>query len=253
MTWEIAALAFIALAGVPHGALDPLIARNEGMYKTASGQFLFAGAYLLVALLVIGVWLLAPKEMLVFFLIVSAFHFGRDQAFWMLGAPYGMFVLAIPAWFHPEQVAQIFSYILFGQDPTGIVTLLQMAGIAAAFFLVLGIDTWNQWFALELLALLVAAFIFPPIFYFALFFVLLHSWRHLSFEFRRLASSERPVIFKNLLSYTALTFLLAGLAYAFFENLETVEQAVYQILFIGLAGLTVPHMMLIEWVKAARS
>ena len=67
--------ALVLLLGVPHGALDPSFARQLYAVSSLLGWTVFVGAYVGLALLVIGFWRLAPAVFLILFLVASTLHF----------------------------------------------------------------------------------------------------------------------------------------------------------------------------------
>lgn len=65
----------------------------------------------------------------------------------------------------------------------------------------------------------------------------------------RLSSEQRIVAYSCVLGITILTLGLAAASGAYLEtHYEDINILIYQIVFIGLAALTVPHMCLLEWV-----
>ncbi len=75
-TFQVVVLAIaVVVLGLPHGALDPWIARQHGLMRSEAA---FQGQYLGLALLVIATWWALPGISLLLFLAFSAWHFGQD-------------------------------------------------------------------------------------------------------------------------------------------------------------------------------
>ena len=110
----ILASCFISLVGLPHGALDPVIAHRCGLIHDLRSSVWFFAGYIIVVALVVLFWLTLPSASLLLFLLISCIHFGRDwkQKVSFGGFAYGAFVLGLPAWTAPKQVEQIFSFLI---------------------------------------------------------------------------------------------------------------------------------------------
>ena len=83
---------------------------------------------------------------------------------------------------------------------------------------------------------------------FALYFCGVHSVRHLRYSWLKLRARKYGV---RTLVLLALSFTLAswGAGILIFWQMPTTEMldgAILQIIFIGLAALTVPHMLLVD-------
>ena len=244
------AVALIALVGLPHGALDPVVAHRHGLITNIPSGIRFTLAYLLLAAAVVAVWIRFPLFALGAFLLISAVHFGRDwqpkTGFGGLG--YGATILGLPGLAHPTEVTRIFSLLLFDAAPAAALALLQGLGIAGLLLLCLDYGRLNRGMLAELLLLVAAAALLPPLWYFVLYFCALHSPRHLRDEFRRLSGPQRRYAALTLLVTTLAALLIAAASgvhlQQFYESLDTM---LYPLVFIGLAALTVPHMCLLEW------
>jgi len=123
----------VAAVGLPHGALDPLVARKAGLWNNPSGLARFIGAYLLLAGIAGLLWAWAPKFSLAAFLAYSAWHFSGDWREWLsrgwrLCA--GATVICAPSLLYPDLVEGYFS-VLTGEDATALVRVLQWLAIPA--------------------------------------------------------------------------------------------------------------------------
>ena len=69
----------ILIIGISHGSLDNI--KGEKLLKSFGYKsiFIFYLVYLLISLLIIILWLVLPNTILFTFLIVAAFHFGKED------------------------------------------------------------------------------------------------------------------------------------------------------------------------------
>lgn len=244
----------VVFLGMPHGALDPWIAENIGLGHTRTQAIAFNVLYLLIAALVVVIWTVLPVVSLLFFLTISAWHFSGDWSHDLsrlprLGA--GLLVLLMPIGFHTDNVAMLFSY-LSGDGGAALAHALALPTwfLVVAMMVLAEFSGWQrQWLAMfELFALLALAYVAPPLVYFALYFCLLHSPRHFLGLFRQAGTRQQPRLVRMALIYTLATLLLLGALAWFWVNQalhESVDALVTKLVFIGLAAVTVPHMLLI--------
>ena len=241
----------VTILGLPHGALDPWI--GERLWPGASGRRTagFAAAYLLVATAVLAVWWLQPVASLAVFLLISGWHFSAD---WAKDLPLparlvlGGLLLLMPIGFHTEAVAGLFVQISGpggGQLAHGLALPvgLLLAGLLGVAGSALLRRAW--WTLADCLALGLLAWSAPPLVYFALYFSLRHSPRHLRNLFQQAPRGEHARLWQMMVIYTAATLAMAGLAYSLLPP-GRLDTQLLQLVFIGLAALTVPHMLLIE-------
>lgn len=250
----IVAALLIALLGLPHGALDPVVAYRAGLWQRPLGLLAFLCVYLVLCGAMLALWWRFPLIGFLVFFIISALHFGRDYYRYKKNSAqqiaYGAFVLGLPTLFHPADTQQIFSYLLFGETPVAILWLLQIGGIAGALCLVLGLKGTPIKASIELAGLVFTAWLLSPLWYFVLFFCFLHSPRHLLPLYQDINTEQRQKSVTTMLVITLLT-LLAAVVIAWYLSVSalSLDSLVLQIIFIGLAGLTVPHMILIEYSR----
>ncbi|MEM7493513.1 MAG: Brp/Blh family beta-carotene 15,15'-dioxygenase [Pseudomonadota bacterium] len=243
----------VAVLGLPHGAIDAYIAQRGGLWRSIGGFAVFSGVYALIALTVIGVWILLPVLSLIAFLIISAWHFGADANArshierWLFGS----LLLSLPSFFHPASVASLFEAIS-GTPARGLVPVLQILApvsvISVMAMLVRPLSkTPQRWTDIAIvLGLILFAWALPPLVYFAVYFCALHSPTHFRRVLRLVPQSERSGALAHTVGLTALTLIFAGGALLLLANEVSMQQSTLQVLFIGLAALTVPHMFLVD-------
>jgi Brp/Blh family beta-carotene 15,15'-monooxygenase len=108
---------------------------------------------------------------------------------------------------------------------------------------------WSD--ALELLSIASGALLLQPLVFFSCYFALLHSPRHLLDTAQGLGMTSLKRIYLATLPVLLATLLLAGLAYWLLPHIGMAARVV-RIVFIGLAALTVPHMLLDVIAEAER-
>ena len=244
----------VAVTGLPHGALDPWIAWRVGLWQGRWGFVAFNLAYIAIAALVVAAWRFAPGTSFALFLAISAWHFAGD---WRAVLPVwaravaGSALLALPAWRWPAQVDSSFA-LLAGADGSVIAGALAAAapwlaaGMAAVVLVAL---RRSRATAVELIAVAALALMLPPLVYFIVYFCALHSLRHLRLAARDADAISRRRMAGVALLYTALTLLAAALAWPMLAATGAAVSVpgthLLRLVFIGLAALTLPHMLVV--------
>lgn len=251
--WQAGLLAvLVTLLGLPHGALDIEVARLAGLWHDLGGWLRFGCAYVLVVGLAIGFWLAAPGPALAIFLAMSAWHFAgdwRDRLPPILRLAVGGSVVSLPALFHVADVTQVFGLLVPAASAKVIAESLELLAVP---FLVGAVGSalrsGHPRTALEIVAIVVAAAALPPLVYFIAYFCFLHSPRHLIEAGAELAIGNLRDLVRRTWPIVAITCLGAMAAAALLPAAPLSTVAI-KVVFIGLFGLTVPHMLLIEvWV-----
>jgi Brp/Blh family beta-carotene 15,15'-monooxygenase len=252
----------ILLLGVPHGAFDTIFAYRLYDLRKPTDWMLFAMIYLLLAAVVVAVWWWAPMGFLILFLLISAAHFSGDPE---EGTPhatrilYGGSVLLLPALFHSEEMAQLFG-LLVGNEPA--LLLMPWIKLIAWIWLpcvALGVIllAWIDWLgAMEIASVVLLSVAAPPLIAFTLFFCGMHSARHILRTIDYSGSLSRRLLALSALLPMIGVAVVSALAWWFLKG-KSLDERLIQIVFVGLAALTVPHMALVErvrfsgWIKGA--
>ena len=244
------AVTFLAVAvvtmGLPHGAIDAWYAERRGFTGDGwQGSVVFYLWYTGLAVLTAVVWFLFPVFSLCVFLLISAWHFSgdwRDHLVSLERLAAGITLVSLPALFHPESVQVLYS-ALTGEPSSTIVVAQSFSAVVFGVFLFLSIlyrAPRQPQFLFESSILLVCAWALPPITFFLVYFCGLHSVRHL---LRVLKGAGYRVGLSAFL-HTLLAVLIAMTAWIIFPAHIEIEQLLLGTVFIGLASLTVPHMLL---------
>ena len=260
LIWQIIALGpLVALLGLPHGALDKEVASALFPLVRPFHHIIFVVVYMVLALAVVALWVLQPSMALGAFLIYSALHFAddwrQDLGPWK-SLPLGVSVIALPALVFQSDVAMLFG--LLSSQPTGnqfadlLHTIAIIAICVSVLCLALNVRR-STWVVVEYALLVTTALITPPLIYFVIYFCGLHSPRHFLLTAEQLGltpveglRAAAPIIGATLL------FAAFGTA-AVYAFAETLEAATLQVVFIGLAALTVPHMILTAMFRSAHN
>lgn len=247
----VATIVFIG-GGLPHGAYDiALLRRSVALDRI--GQGLAVGGYVAIALLMAFLWMSVPLVALILFLVAAAVHFGEDWP--MLQEPLlrvaaGAAVIAAATIGHPAEVAALFVAM---SDPRAAVIAQIVTAAAPVALLVTAVGIAVAWrdgsrdWAAAMALCLVLLVVLPPVAGFALFFVFLHSPRHLTLTRTLLSDMTRARWLATGALLSGLTILgwwaLRAMAPARFD--PTLVAQAFQL----LASVAVPHLMLSRWLE----
>jgi beta-carotene 15,15'-dioxygenase len=251
-------VALIALLGVPHGAFDALFGQRLYDLRRAINRVLFAVAYVSLGALVIALWWIFPLIFLVAFLLITIMHFSADPlpgTRWISRLLHGGAIIVLPNLWHAEEVLALFRFLVY-RDADG-EALLQLSAalqwlalpwLAALLACALYELRASLRVSTELLAVAAVAVVVPPLLAFATFFCAMHGSRHV---LRTLDYAGDDALRPLLRSVGwAMLVVAAGAVAAFFMQSDTaVDARLVKIVFVGLAALTVPHMLLVERVR----
>ena len=254
------------LIGVPHGGLDGAVARRAGWPSGTGPWIAFHLIYLLLAAGVAGLWWLYPLPSLIFFLLISALHFGSSDihpvsapsskdAWLPLIAHSGLVVIAIPA-FQSSAVEPLFAVLIGADNSLWLLQQIQQLLLPwVACLFAYGIYSIYQprWRStqLNLVILIALAYLLPPLVSFALYFCLWHSRGHMQRIWRSIAADHRRRSAIEAITYSLLAYAAAAIYFAL-QATNEVAPALIQLTFIGLAALTVPHMLLVDFTHGHR-
>jgi Brp/Blh family beta-carotene 15,15'-monooxygenase len=252
--WLLAG-SLIVMLGVPHGALDPLFAKALPQVSSRASWLAFVILYLLLAALVVGLWWCLPAVFLIVFLAMSVLHFSGDL---LAGATffarfiYGGAVIVLPAIRHAAELDRLFSQLVGANAARPVVAALELMAwlwLPALVLVVLRSARRDCLLALEILAVGLLALIATPLLGFAVYFCFMHSPRHI------LRTQNYAGVTPRQLALVAVMPLLAvlGIAAAGWHLLPAspLDERMLQLLFVLLAALTLPHMVLVERVRYA--
>ena len=244
----------ILLLGVPHGALDVVFVQQLAGIRSALGWSMFTVAYAAAAASVVVLWWFAPGFFLAAFLLVSVLHFSGDPEgetpvlFRML---YGGAIVFCPMALHAVEVSGLFASLAGMPAAQSIVTALQWAAwpwVAAIVLAAIAGAKQDTPRSIELVSLTALLIFAPPLIAFTIFFCVMHSARHVM----RTRDYSDAGTLRHLLRIAGLPMLATvasvGVAWWLSDG-KPLDARLAQILFVGLAALTVPHMIVVERVR----
>jgi len=275
-----AALLLVAAAvfGVPHGALDHLAGRATFQDRLGALWLpVFLTLYLAVCTCVVLVWLWVPLPMLLCFLLVAVVHFGSEDVGPLSQADHhegglrpwirrgevlgrGALPIVVPSAAHPTEVGRIFDALGLASTTIDGETVALTIGTAwplAALALapVIGHMTSRAVRSrstspvsslIELPIIVSALVLLPPLLGFVVYFVGWHAVRHTLVWVVRLNPTNPRHGFMSFtrlaLPLTLGTIALGSGAWIWMDT-PPGERAL-QVVFVGLAALTFPHVAL---------
>ena len=254
---SLVALAFVVVIGLPHGAFDGAIARHLGYARTLGGLIKFITIYLGLAAAAVAFWVWQPGLALALFLLISALHFGSGDATAASGiaravqiaAHGGVAVFGISL-FHLQQVTPLYVALANGDVMLAVLMTeifpLFIMPVAALYLIAAIRDAGLRPRLVELALLCLLLSVVPPLVGFAIYFCVIHTGRHMRHIWDRVSAHTAP---RHIISQ-AVWFTLAswggGAIMLLWLDSGNISQDLLQVIFIGLAALTVPHMILVD-------
>jgi Brp/Blh family beta-carotene 15,15'-monooxygenase len=100
---------------------------------------------------------------------------------------------------------------------------------------------------MDFLSLIILNFFLTPVLAFTLYFCFLHSIRHsitLIFELDKFFNAGLKKFISKAFPLTLITSIVFLITIYFLNNFYKLDEAIYKVVFIGLASLTFPHILL---------
>jgi len=246
----------IATIGVSHGSLDNFKGTKLLKILNIKNQLLFYFIYIFVSLLVVSSWLIFPLLTLTIFLIVAAYHFGKEDSVFgkinkfkllnLLLFLKGSLIILAPLYFHHYETIQIFQILGVKsiQYNISLIIVLISLSLISNFFI-------NKNILLSLLdsfTVIILNMNFEPLLAFTVYFCFLHSIRHSLSLIQDINSKnlKKGLInfLKKALPLTIVTAFGFLIAVFLLNEYYLLDSAILKVVFIGLASLTFPHISL---------
>ena len=246
----------IASLGVSHGSLDDVKGTKLLRIFKIKNKSLFYLVYIFISLIIVCAWLLFPFFTLTIFLITASHHFGKEDSVFGKIKRFklrnfflflkGYLVISAPFYFHTYETMQIFKIldVKFNQYNTDLIVILIFLSLISNFFV-----NKNIFLSLlDSLTIIILNINFEPLLAFTIYFCFLHSIRHslsLIKEMNNKNLKKGSIIFlKKALPLTVVTALGFLIAVFLLNEYYLLNSAIIKVIFIGLASLTFPHILL---------
>ena len=258
----IICLFLILSMGISHGALDHLKGAKLLKIYNYRSTLLFYVSYIFVGLSVIIFWLIFPKLILMIFLIVASYHFGKEDSEFIKSSSNfefiyflkGCVIIAAPLIFHKSETLAIFEYLNFDISQSFLVNnyflwLILILGFIANILISLSQNfEIKSLLLMDYISILILNYFLNPLLAFTIYFCFLHSARH-SFKLSNELNNKSLIEgFKKFtlkaIPLTIFTAILFVISLIILKNYYVLDNAISKIIFIGLASLTFPHILL---------
>jgi len=263
-------LFLILIIGVSHGSLDNLKGKKLfQIFGIKNFFFIFYLSYILISIIVVIFWIIIPSITLVTFLIVASHHFGKeDTQFLIIENSYqnqllfflkGMLVILAPMYFHFDETVSIFKLLLIENESfykflnmieTNKIILFSiiLSTFSSIILFTKNFELKKFIIFLDYFSILIINYFFTPLVAFTIYFCFLHSVRHsisLMFELDKNDLINGFKIFtKKALPLTILTATFCLIGFYILNTTYSFDSSILKIIFIGLASLTFPHILL---------
>lgn len=255
--YNVLALLMVVVIGLPHGAFDAAVGHYLGAYSSRWAMARFVVAYSLIAALVVLCWMAFPGISLAVFLVVSMVHFGWGDA---TAKTVPIFLLQILSHggvavfgivnFHLAEVTTVFDLLTNGS--TAIALSVSKVAMFALPVLGLGYAGLALKYAelrrrfVELVVVALMLWVLPPLVGFAFYFCFIHTVRHMRHIWQKLQMiMPKRYLYIQGAGFTLASWILAMITFFWLDSGD-LDQDILRVVFIGLAALTVPHMLLID-------
>ena len=262
-------LLLILIIGVSHGALDDIKGKKLLTILNIKKFYIFYLIYLTISLSVILIWIIVPPITLIIFLTIASFHFGKEDTNFLINKSSnltpilyflrGLLVIVSPLYFNFNETVAIFKMLLINNEQfysslsfIENFKIIEIAiGLSALSSIILFLKEFNfKKFAifLDFFSIIILNYYLSPLVAFTVYFCFLHSIRHiisLAIEMDKTNLKNGFKLFvKKAFPLTVLTAIFCLMGLYFVNNVYELNSAILKIIFIGLASLTFPHILL---------
>ena len=262
-------LLLILTIGVSHGSLDHIKGKKLFNILNIKKISIFYFSYILIAISVIIIWTIMPSISLIIFLIVASFHFGKEDTQFLINENSyfnqllfffkGLLIVLTPMFFHFNETVAIFKFLLVNNEifystlsfiennkilPIGII----LSTLSSIYLSLNEFDIKKLTIFFDYFSIIILNYYLSPLIAFTIYFCFLHSIRHsitLIYEIdKNDLNNGLKVFVKKSLPLTALTAIFCLIGLYLLNNSYNLNSSIFKIIFIGLASLTFPHILL---------
>ena len=262
-------LFLILTIGVSHGALDNIKGKKLLKLFNFERIYIFYIFYIFIAVCVIIIWSLLPATTLLVFLLVASFHFGKeDTQFLIIKKSYliqilyllkGSLIILAPLFFHFDETVKIFKSLLvvnenfylfleFLEEKKIIEISIILSSLSSIFLFIDKFELKKFTIFFDYFSIIILNYYFTPLTAFTIYFCFLHSVRHsislaIDLDENNLQNGLKLFILKAL-PLTLLTIFISIIVLFLLNDVNYIDDAILKLIFIGLASLTFPHILL---------
>ena len=266
---HVTCLFLIITIGISHGSLDHIKGKKLLDILKIDNTYLFFLAYIFTGLIIIILWLIIPAISLIIFLLIASHHFGKEDTEVLSNKNLpinrllyflkGLLIIIAPLQFHFEETINIFKLLFVGNEKfyiflgfienSKVLSIIFLLSASSSIYLFLKKFKFiNFSILLDFFSILMLNYYLTPIIAFTFYFCFLHSIRH-SFSLIFQINSENfkngfLVFIKKALPLTILTAAIYLIALFYLNSSYELTDAILKVIFIGLASLTFPHILL---------
>jgi Brp/Blh family beta-carotene 15,15'-monooxygenase len=262
-------LLLILTIGVSHGSLDHVKGKKLFNILNIKKISIFYFSYTLMAISVIIIWIIIPSVSLMIFLLVASFHFGKEDTQFLISENSyfnqllfflkGLLIILAPMFFHFNETITIFKFLLVDNEifystlefievnkilPIGII----LSTLSCVYLFLRKFEVKKFVIFLDFFSILILNYYLSPLVAFTIYFCFLHSIRHsitLIYEIDKNDFKNGLKVFgKKVLPLTILTAIFCLIGLYLLNNKYDFNSSILKIIFIGLASLTIPHILL---------
>ena len=262
-------LLLILTIGVSHGSLDHVKGKRLFNILNINKISIFYFSYILIAILVIIIWIIIPFISLMIFLLVASYHFGKEDTQFLINENSyfnqllfffkGLLIIIAPMFFHFEETVAIFKLLLVDNEifystlefievnkilPIAII----LSSLSSIFLFLRKFEIKKFIVFFDYFSILILNYYLTPLVAFTVYFCFLHSIRHsitLIYEIDKNDFKNGLKVFgQKALPLTVLTAIFCLIGLYLLNNNYDFDSSILKIIFIGLASLTFPHILL---------
>ena len=262
-------LFLILVIGVSHGSLDHIKGKRLLKIFDIKNVFFFYVSYILLAIFIIIAWVSLPTTSLLFFLIIASYHFGKEDTQFLttntnsinllLYFFKGSLIILAPMFFHFNETVAIYKFLLvenenfytiLGYIETNKILLIGivLSTLSSVLLFIKEFEIKKFVIFLDYFSIIILNYYLSPLIAFTFYFCFLHSLRHsisLIFEIDNFDFNNGLIKFlKKALPLTILTAVFCIISLFFLNNIYDLNSSILKVIFIGLASLTFPHILL---------
>ena len=265
----VVCLFFVLSIGISHGALDNQKGKKLSQLYNIKKSYFFYLIYSLIGIGIIIFWLFFPTVSLILFLVVASYHFGKEDTEFLISNKNvsnlilyflkGSLIIVAPLMFHFVETINIFKLLLienekfylflnFIEDNSILLFALSISLLSSIYYFLKDFKIMNILIFLDFFSIIVLNYFLTPLIAFTVYFCFLHSFRHsisLIIELDKNSFKVGAITFiKKAMPLTVLTAILYVISLYFLSNFYQLNDAILKVIFIGLASLTFPHILL---------